>query len=503
MYRMRWAFPKSLNGFLLLGLGVIAVPLLAAILRATIQMGRLTTFSQQLVLGSVQTTRLSQNMFEEIASLERAARLYELLGNGTVLATLRDQDARLSNTIEELRTQVSSPQAGDELTALVSMQRNIRAAVRPSLAGTPAGIQSPDFGPLGAQAARIAQLIDQQIDTELASLQTQTDSARQELFWESTLLVPLVLLATLAFTLGLGRPLRQIDRAIGELGRGNFAHKIVVAGPADLERLGHQLEWLRSRLLDLAQERNRFLRHVSHELKTPLANIREGTELLTDGTVGELDTSQREVTAILQENSIKLQRMIENLLSYSAWQSNSVGLDPSEFRLRPLVKQVLENQQLTLVSQRARLEVRIEDLTLYADRGKIRLILENLLSNAIKYSPRGGALHLRAHSTDDEVILEVADSGGGIPMEQRAHIFDAFYTGRAPSGHIKGTGIGLSVVHEFVNIHRGTIELVDGEFPGAHFRIRMPLRAAPPAPLTVTNADRRQASPDRRNAHAA
>ncbi len=208
----------------------------------------------------------------------------------------------------------------------------------------------------------------------------------------------------------------------------------------DLERLGHQLEWLRNRLLELAQERNRFLRHMSHELKTPLANIREGTELLMDGAVGELNTGQREVTAILRDNGIKLQRLIENLLSFSAWQSNSTGLDVSEFRLRPVVKQVLENQQLTLVSQRVRLDVHVEDLTLVADRGKIRLILENLLSNAIKYSPRGGVIYLRARADGEQLILEVADSGPGMPLEERARIFEAFYTGRAPAGHVRGTG---------------------------------------------------------------
>jgi two-component system sensor histidine kinase GlrK len=249
----------------------------------------------------------------------------------------------------------------------------------------------------------------------------------------------------------------------------------------------------------VAQERNRFLRHMSHELKTPLANIREGTELLMDGAVGALGAGQREVTAILQDNSIKLQRMIENLLSFSAWQSNSAAVDPSEFRIRPVVKQVLENQQLTLVSQRLRLDVKIDDIELYADRGKLRLILENLLSNAIKYSPRGGTITVRAQASGEDLVLEVADGGTGIPVAERAKVFEAFHTGRAPGGHVRGTGIGLSVVQEFVQAHRGTIEIVDGEFSGAHFRIRMPQRVDRPP----TSAGASTPAAPRRKAHAA
>jgi two-component system sensor histidine kinase GlrK len=183
------------------------------------------------------------------------------------------------------------------------------------------------------------------------------------------------------------------------------------------------------------------------------------------------------VAGILRENGIKLQRMIENLLSFSAWQTSSVGLEATQFRLRPVVKQVLENQQLTLLSQRVRLDVRIEDVTLIADRSKVRLILENLVSNAVKYSPKGGTIHLRARTAGELLELDVADSGPGIPVEDRAHVFEAFYTGRASkSSAVKGTGIGLSVVLEFVSAHGGSVQIVDGEFPGAHFRITMPSR---------------------------
>jgi len=478
---MRWLLPKSLNGFLLLGLSVLAGPLLFAILNATVQMRRLADSSQRLVVDSVQTTRLSQDLYAQIALLERSARLYEVLGDATVLASFRQYDQRVSAIVAALSDQLRASTAQAQLSRLVGEQTQIRALVLnikvPSKETTELAAA---FVALSDLASGAADLSNRQIDSDVAALQNETDRARRQLFLESALLLPLVLIAVLLFTLRLSRPLRQIDRAIGELGRGNFSHDIAVSGPVDLERLGHQLEWLRNRLLELAQERNRFLRHMSHELKTPLANIREGTELLMDGAVGELNTGQREVTAILRDNGIKLQRLIENLLGFSAWQSNSTGLDVSEFRLRPVVRQVLENQQLTLVSQRVRLDVHIDDLTLAADRGKIRLILENLLSNAIKYSPRGGAINLRALANGEELVLEVADSGPGVPLEERARIFEAFYTGRAPGGRVPGTGIGLSVVNEFVNVHQGTVEIVDGEFSGAHFRIRMPLRVAPP-----------------------
>ena len=478
---MSWLLPRSLNGLLLLGLGILAGPLLLAILHAAVQMRHLADASQQLVSDSVQTTRLSQDMNAQLALQERSAKLYQVLSEPSVLTAFHEHETKLGAIIAVLRQRLRAPDAARQLQHLMDEEAEINALVEQGRLSPPRTEQlAQAFSKLDDLAAGVISLNNVQIDADVASLQLGTDRAQRELFLESILLVPLIVIVVLLFALRMSRPLRQIDRAITELGRGNFNHGVIITGPVDLERLGHQLEWLRNRLLELAQERNRFLRHMSHELKTPLANIREGTELLMDGAVGELDSGQREVTEILRDNGIKLQRLIENLLSFSAWQSNNTGLDLSEFRIRPVVKQVLENQQLTLVSQRVRLDVMVEDLMLVADRGKIRLILENLLSNAIKYSPRGGVIVVRAGANGEDLLLEVADSGPGVALDERARIFDAFYTGRAPGGHVKGTGIGLSVLNEFVNVHLGTVEIVDGEFAGAHFRIRMPLRAAIP-----------------------
>jgi two-component system, NtrC family, sensor histidine kinase GlrK len=481
---------------MLLGLAVIAVPLVVAILNAALQIRNLADISAVVVVEGVGAARASQDLFAQIESIKRTSNFYQLLGDPKFIGVYREQNQQLTTTRDRLKEHLRSPSGLKALDDLGRLQASLATAAleRPQNPVEAANL-SQRFDDLAALAQRVSQQSKAQIDAEVAGIQRRTVKAQRRLFWQSALLLPLTIAAILAVTLAVGRPLRQIDRAISELGRGNYSRPIGVSGPLDLERLGRQLEWLRSRLLDHAQERNRFLRHMSHELKTPLANIREGTDLLMDGTVGELDPGQREVTAILRENGIKLQRLIENLLSFSAWQTNSVGLETSEFRLRPVVKQVLENQQLTLLSQRVRLDVVIEDVTLVADRGKVRLILDNLVSNAIKYSPKGGTIYMRARPEGDRLLLDVADSGPGIPYEERANIFEAFYTGKAARGtSVKGTGIGLSVVLEFVSAHGGTVQIVDGEFPGAHFRITMPLHKVEEKPAAPGPKERAHAA---------
>jgi two-component system, NtrC family, sensor histidine kinase GlrK len=468
---------------MLIGFTLVAAPLLFAIVNAAVQMNRLSNSSEQLVVRGMQGSGDNQRMFVEIAALERTAKLYQILPNSDLLEVYGRNQARLVDTLNELLALPLNEQAQSDIRALKAdaERRATELAAAPANSARMAELVN-SYPQMSDLASKISNHVSGQIDHELTALQEATQLAQQNLFWQTLLLVPMTLAVVGVFTYLFGRPIRAIDRSINELGRGTFSRPIAIRGPADLERLAAQLEWLRVRLLELAQEKNRFLRHMSHELKTPLANIREGTELLMDGAVGELQSAQREVTAILRENGMKLQRLIENLLSFSAWQAKSVGLEVSEFKLRPLIKSVLENQQLTLVAQRVRLDVQVEDLTPLADRPKVRLILDNLLSNAIKFTPRGGTISIHARREREQLIIDVIDSGPGIPPDERNRIFEAFYQGKTPQGgHVKGTGIGLSVVTEFVNAHGGSIEILEAAAGGAHFRVRLPLRHAAPA----------------------
>jgi two-component system sensor histidine kinase GlrK len=469
--------PQSLNGLILVGFGLVALPLLVAVIWALVNLDRLAEQSEQLVVTGVTAAENNRQLSQQVASLERVARQYLVLKNDDSLALMQQDLSGVERTIERMWPLAEKANVDSIARAIRASSRRIVATVSEGDLGeesTKSIVE--EFTILRQRVARLTLTLSNHIELELNKLQESTRHAQQVSAWQTAALVPGTLILVLFFTLLVARPIRQIDRAIAQLGKSGFSKPIDVKGPTDLERLGRQLEWLRLRLLELAQEKNRFLRHMSHELKTPLANIREGTELLLDGTVGELQGPQREVTDILRLNGLKLQQLIENLLSFSAWQSKNEVLTLSDFPLRSLVISVAKAQRLALKAARIQLKLDVEDIVVTADRDKIRTVLDNLLSNAVKFTPKDGVVTIRAKSTPSSFVLEFADTGPGIPQHETPRIFEAFFQGRQEQGgHIAGTGIGLSVVLECIQAHQGSVELVNSdEFSGAHFQIHIP-----------------------------
>ena len=489
MPRLASLRPRSLSGLILLGFAIVALPLLLGTISAAIEMRNLASASERLVVNGVAATQYTQALVRQVSSLERTARLYQIIPRPALLETFKQNRNLLVETLNSFSRLPGDP----DRTQVIERMRVTIAAITDGInAKAPARLASAlrQFTDLSKDAGQLSTLASAQTDSELKQLQSETEQARRRLFWQASALVPVTLALIVFFAFFLARPIRQIDEAISNIGHGHLTEPVAVKGPSDLEALGRQLEWLRLRLTDIAEERNKFLRHMSHELKTPLANIREGSELLVEGAVGSLNGEQREVAGILRDNSLRLQRLIENLLSYSEWQAKRVGLDLSEIRLLPLVKSAIETYQLPINAHRQRLDLQVDDLALHADRAKLKLILDNLISNAVKFTPEGGTITVRAHQDEaaTQVVLDVADTGPGIPEAERARVFEAFYQGATPQGGlVRGTGIGLSVVQEFVHAHGGSVELVDGEFPGAHFRLRLPAIARTVSTSTSSN----------------
>ena len=145
-------------------------------------------------------------------------------------------------------------------------------------------------------------------------LQVTATRARETWLWLALATAAIAAALATFFAVLISRPIRQLDLAIRQMGTADFTHAIIVNGPQDLRYVGQRLEWLRTRLRDLEEQQTRFLRHVSHELKTPLTAVREGAELLRDEVGGKLTREQQDIVRIVRENTLSLQKLIEDLL---------------------------------------------------------------------------------------------------------------------------------------------------------------------------------------------
>lgn len=331
---------------------------------------------------------------------------------------------------------------------------------------------------LRSLASTIARNSNRLIDTEVESLDAQAALARKQLWWQSATLLPITIALGALFTALIARPIRNLGTAITNLGEGGFSDPIAITGPPELHALGTRLDWLRRRLLAGEKTKTMFLRHMSHELKTPLASLREGTELLADGSVGSLSPTQNEVAEILRENCLQLQTLIDNLLDFSAWQHDASRLNLSCFDLRLVVDNSIEQHSLEIRRKDLHIEIEAKTIELAADRVKLRTAVDNLLANAIKFSPDKGRVLIVVDTNGIEARLDVYDDGPGVPASERDMIFEPFYQGTAATGsYIRGTGIDLSVVRECARAHHGNVEIVDDDAAGGHFRLTLPLSA--------------------------
>ena len=471
---MRLTYPRSFLSLLLIGFTIVAAPLFFALFTNAIAFERLAGLSEQAVHSAVKVTQASRALIGVITALERSARQYAVAGEATFFEAYRTHRATFQATTRQLEDMTLSESQRAEVAAIEKQEEAIHALITrakptPELSARLA----KEFAALSERSQALVRLGDEVIDEGIEQLRSQAVKSRNNVFWLMVALIPTAILLIASFTFLIARPITQVSASIRGLGEGDFARPIRIEGPGDMVRLGEQLDWLRERLVTLEAQKTRFLQHMSHELKTPLTALREGSDLLSSGVVGNLNAEQREIARILQENSIELRKLIEGLLNYSAVHATASYLDAKIVPLRDVVRRVVNDRKLAIVAKGIRLELNCESVAAYCDEEKIRIMLDNLLSNAVKYSPERGLVSIKLYNDHGDAVLEVRDEGPGIPAPEREKVFEAFYRGTdVPVAAIKGSGLGLSIVKEYVQLHRGQVEILEG--PGAHFRIRFP-----------------------------
>ncbi|MCF6320820.1 MAG: PAS-domain containing protein [Rhizobiaceae bacterium] len=221
--------------------------------------------------------------------------------------------------------------------------------------------------------------------------------------------------------------------------------------------------------------KNRFLQHVSYELRTPLTTISGFGELLSMEQTGALNAVQSEYLDHINSSSGVLKAIIDDILDLATIDAGAMELDLVEFEIAPVVDKVVENLSSVLENSHVSINVDIDPNAsrLIADKTRFRQIIYNLISNAIAHSPDGGNVSVGSQFKDDNILVFVCDQGPGVPVKDRELIFNRFESG-AKGDARRGAGLGLSIVQSFMKLHEGGVHIEEAGERGARFICSFP-----------------------------
>jgi len=463
----------SFRQLLLVAFLLIAALLGGTALRAVVILDRLMAKSSEAAGQALALNGAAQALTARTAGMERAAR-QSLILNDPVLRKRFDEETRAARAALADIDAGGLPKPELQLwhAQAETIQRLLQGPAETALERE-RGVAA-EFRELAMLNNRITAQTQTLIEQRNKALDEQLEASRARLTRQVLFTIVLAVMLAVALGIWLARPFRHLERAIIGLGENRLGEPINIQGPSDVRGVSQHLEWLRLRLTELEADKARFLRHVSHELKTPLAALREGVALLQEGVPGELNRSQRDVIRILNQNTLALQGQIEALLRFNAAAFEAGQLQRRRTDLTELIEEQIEAQHLQCQAMQLKVVVEGEPVVLPVDREKLGTTIANLLSNAIRFSPRGGTIRVLLSAQPDFVRIDVIDQGPGVAASDRERVFEPFYRGeRQPKEAVRGTGIGLSIVKEYIQAHGGRIGLPSDSQSG-HFRIELP-----------------------------
>ena len=289
-----------------------------------------------------------------------------------------------------------------------------------------------------------------------------------------------IIIATLALlisgiitTLLLSR-IKDMVHSMRVVADGDYSHRLVTRGKDEITELGKEFNMLTQRLDENERQRRRFVSDASHELKTPLASIRLLSDSIVQNENMDADTVREFVTDIGNEAQ-RLQRTTEKLLDLSRL-DDDVQVVPEPVDVKQVSVDALVMLRPLADEKKVRIKCELsEGCVIMANVDDVFHIIFNLMENAIKYNVPEGSVLLTLSGDEENVHLEVSDTGIGIPEEDRLNIFSRFYrVDKARSREAGGSGLGLSIVHDAVLAHGGTIAVGQNKPRGSRFIVSFP-----------------------------
>jgi signal transduction histidine kinase len=232
---------------------------------------------------------------------------------------------------------------------------------------------------------------------------------------------------------------------------------------------------------ELDRLKDEFVATVSHELRTPLTSMMGFLEMIREGEAGDLNEEQRRFLAIVYRSSERLQRLVGDLLFVARLDANGLQLQFADVDLADVVRDNVESTAALARARRIELRAELaETPAVTADRERLAQLVTNLLSNAIKFTPEGGRVTIRTFVAGGSAVVEVEDTGIGIPEGEQSRLFQRFFRSTtATEQAIPGTGLGLVITKAIAEAHGGTIAVRSEVGAGTCFRVELPLEPHP------------------------
>lgn len=449
------------------------LPLVVAVIYASEYLSKQAQTQRDMVVSIDELNNLEAHISGQVTDIERSTRQYLLLRNPKFF----DLFGQNISAFNLLQGQLASRLRDSE--AIYSLQRTIAQIQQHLILDVSSAIEHEPVFALLQQANMQVRALNGEVDKRVQDMLDQSDrqfqTAMRQLMLIGVLAVPGTILLVILSSVAIARPVWRMVHAIRRLGHGHWQEPIYIGGPADLRSLGASLEWMRNRLETSEKQKQAFLRHVTHELKTPLAAIMEAGSLLLDEVPGKVSRGQKQVVQILMANADNLQALIQQLLNYNAVAHGMLNAE-AEVDIAAVCNKIRNKLMDSRPSSDCVWSIEGESVKLTSDPQAIEMILSNLLSNAHDFTPESGKVAVRWGIDGAFWWLSVADNGPGLEESERKNIFKPFYQGKARRrGPLQGTGLGLAIVQECVAHLHGTIDVVSGE-EGSEFMLKFPLR---------------------------
>ncbi|OKY26144.1 ATP-binding protein [Thalassotalea sp. PP2-459] len=448
----------SIKHLTIFGFTSVILPLVLTLLYGSQKLHQLAEQSASSISSVAATVANDRQLSASLNLLQRTASQYIVLEEKELLDRVYRQQQQVNRVLKQYEQQASS-RAINELCQSLRQEVNktmlqITALERPSLDDL-----QQYFKTMNHLSAQLGNESEALIQFQVSRVQSSANTT-QKVLLNSVFIIPVTIIIAILFSLMILKPLQSLQRKIQRLETGKFDDEILFSGATEVQNIAKALERMRQRLHTLEQQKSSFIRHISHELKTPLAAIREGTELLYDNSLGQLNDGQYEVTEIMRSNVNRLQMLIEGLLDFNIVLDSTSLLSAAPVNISLLIEECLAARKLELNGKNIETVLNIDAITLTTNSKQLSVIFDNVLSNAIKYSPNNGKIFIDVFEDEQQLICTIADQGPGITSPAIEKVFDAFYQGPAPeNAPIKSSGLGLTIVKELLKRLNGTIVL--------------------------------------------